>query len=55
MAKRGSGQPKIGKAKASSPGRTQRKTLLGHAKKIASQPKLKRRAATSARLSGARW
>jgi len=42
MAKRGSGQPKIGKAKASSPGKSQPKagSVGAHVRRIASQPKL---------------
>ena len=44
MAKR-SGQPKIGKLKASSPGKSQPKagSVGAHARKVASQPKLSNR------------
>jgi hypothetical protein len=42
MAKKG-GQPKIGRTKSASPGRTQPKSFGAHVKRVASQPKLKRR------------
>jgi len=48
VAKRGS-QPKVGKLKGASAGRTQPKTVGAHARKVAAQPKLGNRSRRSGR------
>jgi len=42
MAKRGSSQPRVGKLKGASPGKTQPKagTVGGHVRRVAAQPRL---------------